>query len=167
MTFYRWPFLSKIVSGLERPEQYPERTEEGRKMLAISSMITIQSSEVSADGSRNSDEEPNNIDDIEAWDTAKRLVDKIQETTNNEVNCHEKIESTNPAPTVGNADKVSRSSIVSSCEQTRSNALSSASTTANNSEKDQKDHNNLDEGITRVGRKGSDKVVSDTKTDLR
>ena len=95
----------------------------------------------------------------------KSLTQKIQENTN-EVSCREKIESNNPALTVGDADKVSKSSFVSSCEQTRSNALSSTSTTVNNTEKDQKDENNLEEGTTSVGSKGSDKVASDIKTDI-
>ena len=70
----------------------------------------------------------------------------------------------NPAPAVGNADKLSNSSIVSSCEQTRSNALSSTSTTAYNTEKDQKDENDLDEGTTKkVGSKGSDEVAINHK----
>ena len=63
-------------------------------------------------------------------DKNKSLADKIQENAN-EVSCREKIESNNPGSTVGDADK-SKSSFVSSCEQTRSNALSSTSTTANN-----------------------------------
>ena len=67
-------------------------------------------------------------------DKNKSLTDKIQENTS-EVSCREKIESNDPGPTVGDADKVSKSSIISSCEQTRSNALSSTSTTVDNTEK--------------------------------
>ena len=70
-------------------------------------------------------------------DKNKSLTYKIQESANNnEISCREKIESNNPAPTIGDADKVCNSSIVSSCEQTRSNALSSTSTPVNNTEKD-------------------------------
>ena len=80
-------------------------------------------------------------------DKNKSLTHKIQESTNNEVRCQEKIERNNPVPTIGDGDKVSKKSlIVSSSEQTRSNALSSMSTTVNNAEKDQTDQNNLDEG---------------------
>ena len=93
-------------------------------------------------------------------DKNKSLMYKIQESAS-EVSCREKMEGNNPAPAVGNADKLSNSSIVSSCEQTRSNALSSTSTTAyNNTEKDQKDENDLDERTTKkVGSKGSDRVA--------
>ena len=42
----------------------------------------LSPSEVSADGSRNSDEEPNNSDDIEAWDTAnEHLFNVLRLTT--------------------------------------------------------------------------------------
>ena len=75
-------------------------------------------------------------------DKNKSLADKIQENTN-EVSCREKIESNNPGPTVGDTDEVSKSSTVSSCKQTRSNALSPTSSTANNTERDQRDQNNL------------------------
>ena len=52
-------------------------------------------------------------------DKNKSLTYKIQESANELViSCREKIESNNPAPTIGDADKVSNSSIVSSCEQT-------------------------------------------------
>ena len=61
-------------------------------------------------------------------DKNKRLADTIQEITYG-VSCHEKTESNNPGPTVGNADKVSKSSIVSSCKKTRNNALPPTSTT--------------------------------------
>ena len=61
----------------------------------------------------------------------KGLTYKIQENTN-EVSCREKIESKYSRPTIGDADKVSNSSIVSCCEQTRSNALLSTSTMVNN-----------------------------------
>ena len=69
-------------------------------------------------------------------------------------------------PMVGDADRISKSPNVSSCEQTRSdNALSSSSTTGKSTEKDQKCENNLDEGSTSVGPKGSDKAASDIKID--
>ena len=91
-------------------------------------------------------------------DKNKSLTHKIQESTNNEVRCQEKIERNNPVPTIGDGDKVSKKSLtVSSSEQTRSNALSSMSTTVNNAEQDQ---NNLDEGTTSVtSKKGIDKVT--------
>ena len=149
--------------GLERPEPILRKNREGGENASDIDDNDSNPSEVSADGSRNSDEESNNSDDIDAWDAAK-ILDKIQENTNNEGSCRERIESNNRAPTIGDADKVSKSSIVSSCKQTRSNALSSTSTTANNTEKDQ---NDLDEGTTSIGTKGSDKVVSDIKTYLR
>ena len=56
----------------------------------------------------------------------KSLAHKIQENTN-EVSCREKIESNNQGPTVGDADKVRKSSTVSFCEQTRSNVPSPTS----------------------------------------
>ena len=99
-------------------------------------------------------------------DKNKSLADKVQENTNNEASFREKIESNNQGPTVGDANEVSKGSIVSSCEQTKSNALSSTSTTVSNTEKNQKDQNNLDEGTTSVGTKGSDEVASDIKTDV-
>ena len=63
-------------------------------------------------------------------DTNKSLAYKIQESTD-EVSCREKIQSKNRAPTIGDTDKVSKISIISSCARTRSNALSSTSTTVN------------------------------------
>ena len=78
--------------------------------------------------------------------------------SNEQVSLREQIES--------DADKISKSTIVSSCEQTRSNALSSTSTTNNITEKNKGDENNLDEGTPSVGSKGSDKVANDIKTDL-
>ena len=63
--------------------------------------------------------------------TNKSLTYKIQESAD-EVSCHEKIQSNNPAPTIGDSDKVSKSSVIISCARTRSNALSSTSTTVNN-----------------------------------
>ena len=89
-------------------------------------------------------------------DKNKSLTCKIQEGNTNEVSCREKIERNHPGYTVNDADKASKSSIVNSCEQTRSNALSVTSTTANNTENNQKDQNNLDdERATRVRTKGS------------
>ena len=64
-------------------------------------------------------------------DTSKSLTYKIQESTD-KVSYREKTQSNNPAPTIGDADKVSKSSIIVSCVRTRSNALSSTSTTVNN-----------------------------------
>ena len=89
----------------------------------------------------------------------ERLADKIQENTN-EVRSREKIESNNKGPTVDNAIKVRKSSTVSSCEQTRSNAMSPTSTRVNKTEKDEKD---LDKRTTSVGSKSLDKVASNHK----
>ena len=52
------------------------------------------------------------------------------------------------------------SSIVSSCEQTRSNALSPTFTRFNNTETD---NNGIDKRTTSVGSKSSDKVASNHK----
>ena len=110
-----------MVFGLERPEPVPRENREEEENASDINDNDSNPSKVSADESHKSDEDPNNCDDIEPWDTAKTLADKIQENTN-EVSCCEKIESNHPGPTVGDADKVSKSSIVSSCEQTRSKA---------------------------------------------
>ena len=63
-----WPFLSKIVFRLERSE--PILRENRRAEENTSNLYDNDSnpSKVSADGSRSSDEEPNNSHDIEAWD---------------------------------------------------------------------------------------------------
>ena len=90
-------------------------------------------------------------------DKNKRLTYEIYENTS-EASCREKIQSNNPATTIGDADKNESSSNVSCCEQTRSNALSSTSPTVIKSEKDQ---HNLDERTTIIGLKSS----SDSKTD--
>ena len=63
-------FLCKIVSGLERPEPIPKESRGGEGNASETDDNDINSSEVSADGPRNSDKEPSNSDDIEAWDTA-------------------------------------------------------------------------------------------------
>ena len=78
-----WPFLSKIMSGLERPEPIP-REDRGREENTSDFDIngSNSSDEVSVDVSHNSDEEPNNSDDIEAWDTAnERLFSVLRLTT--------------------------------------------------------------------------------------
>ena len=100
-------------------------------------------------------------------DKNKRLTYKIHEN-NNEVNFREQIESSTLSPTIGGTDKGNKSSNVSSCEQTRSNALSSTSPTVYNTERriTSEDQNNLDKAIASVGSKCSDKVASDKKTDL-
>ena len=71
-------------------------------------------------------------------DKKKSFEDNIQ-GNNNGKSCRVKIESNNPGPTVDDADKVNKDSIVSSCEQTRSNALSPTSTTVNSIEKIEND----------------------------
>ena len=77
-----WPFLSKTVSGLERPKPIP-RENIGREENASDIDDNYSNpSEVSAVGSRNSDEEPRNNDDIEAWDTAnEHLFSLLRLTT--------------------------------------------------------------------------------------
>ena len=94
------------------------------------------------------------------------LTYKIDEITN-EVSCRENVESDDLALMIGDADRESKSSNVSSCEQTRSNALSTTSPTVYNTEKRirPENQNNLGEGTTSVGLKGSAKVASDIKTD--
>ena len=86
----------------------------------------------------------------------KSLADKIQENTNNEVSYREKMESNNEGPAVGDADKVRKSSIVSSYEVTLCRPRPQR-TVNNNTEKDE---NDLDERTASVGPKGSDKVAS-------
>ena len=63
-----WSFLSKIVSGLERPEPIL-RENIGEENASDIDGNDSNPSNVSAVGSRNSDEKPSNIDDIEVWDT--------------------------------------------------------------------------------------------------
>ena len=58
---------------------------------------------------------------------------------------------------------MSKSPIVSSCKQTRSNALSSTSPTVNSTEKGQKDQNDLDERTRNVESKGSEAVANNYK----
>ena len=102
-------------------------------------------------------------------DKNKSLTYKIHENSN-KVNRREKIESNNLAPTVDYADKESKISTVSSCEQTRSKPLSSTSPTVYNAETriNSEDQNILDnEGTASVGSRGLDKVVSsDNKSDV-
>ena len=76
-----WPFLSKIMSGLERPEPIPREDREGEENASDFDINGSNSSEVSADGSRNSDEEPNNSDDIEAWGTANEHLFSVLRLT--------------------------------------------------------------------------------------
>ena len=65
-----WPFLGKIVSELGRLEPIPSESREGGGNASNIDDNDSNPSEVSAVGSRNSDEEPSSSDDIEAWDTA-------------------------------------------------------------------------------------------------
>ena len=65
-----WPFLSKIVYKLERPELISRENRGGEENASDIDDNDSNPSEVSTDGSRNSDEEPSNSDDIETWDTA-------------------------------------------------------------------------------------------------
>ena len=64
-------------------------------------------------------------------DRDKILAEKVQENTD-EVRCRDKFKIDTPGPLVGDADDVSKGLFVSSCKQTRRNALS---TTANNTER--------------------------------
>ena len=65
-----WSFLSKLVSRLERPEPIPRENSGGEGNASDADDNDSNPSEVNADGSRNSDEEPSSNGDIEAWDTA-------------------------------------------------------------------------------------------------
>ena len=80
-----WPFLSKIVCGLERPEPIlrENRRREGEENASDIDDSDSNSSDVSAGGSRNSDEEPSSSDGIEAWDTAnnEHLFSVLRPTT--------------------------------------------------------------------------------------
>ena len=65
------------------PKQSPERTEKERKILPGIDFDDNDSnpSEVSAYGSHNSDEDPNNSDDIKAWDTANEHLFSVLRLT--------------------------------------------------------------------------------------
>ena len=62
-------FLRKIASGLKRPEPIPKENREGEENTSDFNDNDSNPSEVSADGSRNLDDEPSNSDDIKAWYT--------------------------------------------------------------------------------------------------
>ena len=63
-----WPFLSKLVSGLESPKPISrESRRRGEENASDIDDNDLSPSEVSAVGSRNSDEVPSSSDDIEAW----------------------------------------------------------------------------------------------------
>ena len=53
-----WPFSSKIISGPERPEPLPRESRKGEETTSDFDNNDSYPSEVSAHGSRNSDEEP-------------------------------------------------------------------------------------------------------------
>ena len=61
-----WPFLSKIVSGLVRPEPIPSENKGGEENASDADDNDSNPSEVSDVESRNSDEMLSNSDDIEA-----------------------------------------------------------------------------------------------------
>ena len=61
-----WLFLSKTISGLERPETIPRENRKGEKNTSDFNDNGSNLNEVSADGSSNSNEEPNNSDGIQA-----------------------------------------------------------------------------------------------------
>ena len=61
---------SKTISGVERTEPTPRENREGEENTSDFDDNDSNPCEVSAHGSRNSDEELNNSDDIEAWDSA-------------------------------------------------------------------------------------------------
>ena len=77
-----WPFLSKIVSGLKRPEPISRENIGGEETARdIDDNDYSNPSEVSAVGSPNSDEQPSNSDNIEAWDTANEHLLRVRLTT--------------------------------------------------------------------------------------
>ena len=78
-----WPSLSKIIaSGLERLEPILRENKEGEENTRDFDENDSNLSEVSANGSRNSDEEPSNSDGIEAWGTANlHLFSVLRQTT--------------------------------------------------------------------------------------
>ena len=76
-----WPFLSKIVSGLKRPEPVPRENRGGEENSSGVDDNDSNPSEVSAVGSRNSDEEPSISNDIEAWDTANEHLFSVLRLT--------------------------------------------------------------------------------------
>ena len=69
-----WSFLCKIVSGLERPASISRENRQAEENTSDFDDNDPSPSEVDADGSRSSDEEPSNSDDIKAWDTANEHV---------------------------------------------------------------------------------------------
>ena len=76
-----WPFLSKLVPECERPEPIPSKNIRGEENASDINDNDSNPSEVNAFGSRNSDEEPSNSDDIEAWDTANEHLFSILRLT--------------------------------------------------------------------------------------
>ena len=76
------PFLSKIVSGLKRPEPISRENIGGEETASdINDNDYSNLSEVSAVGSPNSNEQPSNSDNIEAWDTANEHLFSVRLTT--------------------------------------------------------------------------------------
>ena len=69
-----WLFLSKIISGLERQEPTPRENKEGEEKTSDFNDNDSNPSEVSADGSRNLDDEPSNSDDIKGWYTGNEQL---------------------------------------------------------------------------------------------
>ena len=58
-----------MVYGLERPEPIPRENIKGEENTGDFDYTDSNPSEENAHGSRNSDKEPNNRDDIKTWDT--------------------------------------------------------------------------------------------------
>ena len=76
-----WPFLNKIVSGLEKPKPIPRKNRVGAENASDIDDNDSNPGEVSAVGFRDSDEKPSNNDDIEAWDTANEHLFSVLRLT--------------------------------------------------------------------------------------
>ena len=70
-----------MISGLERPELVPRENREGEKNTSDFGDSDFYPSEVSAHGSRNSDEEPHSSDDIKAKDTVNEHLFSVLRLT--------------------------------------------------------------------------------------
>ena len=76
-----WPFLSKMVSGLERPESIPRESIKGVENTSDLDDNESSPGEVSAHGSRNSYKGPHNRDDVKTLDTANETIFSILRLT--------------------------------------------------------------------------------------
>ena len=68
-----WPYLSKITSGLERPETFLTGNREGKEKLVIFYYNCSNPCDVSGHDSGSLKEEPLNSDDLKAWDSANSI----------------------------------------------------------------------------------------------